>query len=212
MSKEVFDFKKEYKELYMPKDKPALIEIPSMNFLMVDGTGDPNGNAVFQQAVELLYGLSYTIKMSKMKGNQPEGYFEYVVPPLEGLWWIDEGKFSLEVRDNWKWTLMIRQPEFVNEKVFQWACDELARKKPELDTGKARFEAFEEGLCVQIMHIGPFSTEPETVKKMDAFILQQGLKDKLTSGGKHHEIYLSDFRKCKPENMKTVLRHPVERV
>ena len=117
----------------------------------------------------------------------------------------------MEVRDKWKWTWRISQAEVVDEKVFRWACDERGRKKGELDIGKARFEAFEEGLCVQIMHIGPFSTEPDTVKKMDAFILQQGLKDKLTSGGKHHEIYLSDFRKCKPENMKTVLRHPVER-
>ncbi|MDS1031010.1 GyrI-like domain-containing protein, partial [Bacillota bacterium LX-D] len=170
MSEKAFDYKKEYKDLYMPKDKPVLIEIPSMNFIMVDGCGDPNNNPGFKQAVELLYGLSFTIKMSKMKGNQPEGYFEYVVPPLEGLWWIDEGEFSFEKRDNWKWTLMIRQPEFVNEEVFKWACERLIKKKPELTTENARFEAFDEGLCVQIMHIGPYSTEPETMKKIDAFI------------------------------------------
>ena len=195
----------------MPKDKPVLIEVPPMNFLMVDGSGDPNDNPEFEHATELLYGLSYAIKMSKKKGKQPEGFFDYVVPPLEGLWWIDGGSFSLEKRDNWKWTLMIRQPEFVNVETVQWAVDELARKKPELEINKARFEAFEEGLCVQIMHIGPYSTEPETMKKVEAFLSEHGLKDRLTSGGKHHEIYLSDPRKSKPESMKTVLRHPVER-
>ena len=212
MSGKAFDYKKQYKELYMPKDKPVLIQVPYINFLMVDGSGDPNNNPDFQRAIELLYGLSFTIKMSKMNGKQPEGYFEYVVPPLEGLWWIDEGRFSFEMRDNWKWTLMIRQPDFVNEEVVSWASDELMKKKPELAIEKVRFESFEEGLCVQIMHIGPYSTEPETMKKIDAFISEQGLKDKLASGGKHHEIYLSDPKKCKPESMKTVLRHPVERV
>jgi len=211
MSEKIVDYKKEYKDLYMPKDKPVLIEVPPMNFLMVDGRGDPNNNSEFQHAIELLYGLSYTIKMSKKKGKQPDGYFEYVIPPLEGLWWIDEGSFSFEKRDNWKWTLMIRQPEFVNEELVQWATAELMRKKPELAAKKARFEVFEEGLCVQIMHIGPYSAEPETMKKVEAFLSEQGLKDRLSSGGKHHEIYLSDPRKCKPESMKTVLRQPVER-
>lgn len=211
MSAKAFDFKKEYKDLYMPKDKPVLIEVPAMNFIMVDGSGDPNNNHCFEQAVELLYGLSFTIKMSKMKGNQPEGYFEYVVPPLEGLWWIDEGGFSFEKRDNWKWTLMIRQPGFVNEEVFKWACGELVKKKRELPTENARFEALDEGLCVQIMHIGPYSTEPETMKKINDFVAREGLRDRLGAGGKHHEIYISDPRKSKPENMKTVLRHPVAR-
>jgi hypothetical protein len=212
MNKKVLDYKKEYKNLYMPKDKPTLIVVPSANFIMCDGTGDPNDNSDFQQAIGLLYGLSFTIKMSKMKGNQAEGYFEYVVPPLEGLWWIDKGGFSLEVRDNWKWTLMIRQPEFVNEDVFKWACIELIKKKHEMPIEKVRFEAFDEGLCVQIMHIGPYSTEPETMKKIENFILKEGLKNKVGNGGKHHEIYLSDPRKIKPENMKTVLRQPVEKV
>lgn len=157
MSVKAFDFKKEYRYLYMPKEKPVLVEVPPINFIMVDGKGDPNNNSSFVQAIELLYGLSYNIKMSKMKGSQPEGYFEYVVPPLEGLWWIDEG------------------------------------------------------LCVQMMHIGPYSTEPATIKKMEDFIEQEGLQDKLGSGGKHHEIYLSDPRKSKPQSMKTVLRHPVAR-
>lgn len=212
MSKKAFDYKKEYKDLYLPKGKPMLIDVPSMNFIMTDGTGDPNNNPNFQRAIELLYGLTFTIKMSKMKGNQPEEYFEYVVPPLEGLWWIDNGVFSLEVRENWKWTVMIRQPEFVDESVFQWACNELKRKKPDLPVESARFEAFEEGLSVQMMHIGPYSTEPETMKQIEDFIKQNGLRDRLGDGGKHHEIYLSDPRKGKPENMKTVLRHPVIRV
>jgi hypothetical protein len=211
MSGKAFDYKREYKDLYMPKDKPVLIEVPSMNFIMVDGSGDPNNNPGFQRATELLYGLTFTIKMSKMKGMQPEGYFEYVVPPLEGLWWIDEGEFSLEMRDNWKWTLMIRQPEFVNEVFFDWACEEIVKKKPELKTGRARFETFAEGFCVQIMHIGPYSTEPETMKKIDAFIKQEGLLDRVRNGGKHHEIYLSDPRKMRPNSMKTVLRHPIKR-
>lgn len=212
MSNKVFDYKKEYKDLYMPKDKPVLIEVPTMNFIMVDGSGDPNNNPSFQQAVELLYGLAFTIKMSKMKGNQPAGYFEYVVPPLEGLWWIDEGGFSFEVRDNWKWTLMIRQPDFVNKEVFKWACGELVKKKPELLPEKLHFEALEEGLCVQIMHIGPYSTEPETIKKINAYVLKEGLRDRLGNGGMHHEIYISDPRKSKPESMKTVLRQPVARL
>lgn len=211
MGEKVFDYKKEYRDLYMPRDKPVLIEVPPMNFLMVDGSGDPNNNPEFQQATELLYGLSYAIKMSKKKGKQPDGYFEYVVPPLEGLWWVDEGSFSLEKRENWKWTLMIRQPEFVNAELIQWATNELMRKKPELAINKARFEVFEEGLCMQIMHIGPYSTEPETMKKVEAFLLEHGLEDRLLSGGKHHEIYLSDPRKAKPETMKTVLRQPVAR-
>ena len=211
MSEKAFDYKREYPDLYLPKAEPVLIEVPTMNFLMVDGSGDPNHNPEFQQAIELLYGLSYTIKMSKKQGKQPDGYFEYVVPPLEGLWWIDEGSFSLEKRDNWKWTLMIRQPEFVNEELVQWATKELQRKKPGLATEKARLATFEEGWCVQIMHIGPYSTEPETMRKVGAFLRERGLEDRLSSGGKHHEIYLSDPRKAKPETMKTVLRHPVAR-
>jgi hypothetical protein len=162
--------------------------------------------------VELLYGTSYTIKMSKMKGNQPEGYFEYVVPPREGLWWIEDGGFSFEKRENWKWTLMIRLPEFVNEEVFKSACEELKKKKPLMKTESARFDNFKEGLCIQIMHSGPYADEPYTIKKLDEFAYGNNLKDMLCAGGRHHEIYLSDPRKGKPENMKTVLRHPVERV
>jgi hypothetical protein len=209
MSGKAFDYKKEFKDLYLPKGQPALITVPAMNFFMVDGRGDPNNSAGFQQAIELLYALSFTIKMSKMKGNQPDGYYEYVVPPLEGLWWIDNGCFSLDQRENWQWTLMIRQPDFVTPEVGEWARNETGRKKPGLSVEDARLERFEEGLCVQMMHIGPYSDEPDTMEKMHAFIEANGLKDKLGHGGKHHEIYLSDPRKGKPEKMKTVLRHPV---
>ncbi|MDP4182161.1 MAG: GyrI-like domain-containing protein [Bacillota bacterium] len=203
------DYKKEYKDLYMPKNKPMLITVPDINFIMVDGKGDPNNNPSFESGVELLYGLSYAIKMSKMKGNKPEGYFEYVVPPLEGLWSVNSGEFSLDIRDNWIWTIMIRQPDFVDENVFKWACVELNKKKTELDIKRARLERFKEGLCVQIMHNGPYSTEPESMKKLYEFIGQEGLKDGIGIVGKHHEIYISDPRKAKPETMKTVLRHPL---
>lgn len=211
MSKKSLDYKKEFKDLYLPPGNPVLITVPPMHFIMMDGTGDPNGNQGFQQAVELLYGLSFTIKMSKMKNKQPEGYFDYVVPPLEGLWWNEGGGFSLEKRDTWRWTLMIRQPGFVTRGVFAWAIQELAAKKPDLPVEKARFEEFDEGLCVQIMHLGPYSTEPETMVKIEDFIRSHGLKDRLGSGGKHHEIYLADPRRSKPEKLKTVLRHPVEK-
>ena len=211
MSDKAFDFKKEYKDLYMPKGTPVLIDIPVINFIMADGTGDPDGTC-FQEAVELLYGLSYTIKMSKMKNTQPEGYFEYVVPPLEGLWWIDDGDFLFGNRENWKWTIMIRQPEFVNGDVFRWACNEFIKKKQGQPVEKVRFEAFTEGVCVQMMHIGPYATEPETVEIMNAYMKTNCLLDRVGKGGNHHEIYLSDPRKGSPENIKTVLRHPVERI
>jgi hypothetical protein len=210
MAEKAFDYKKEYKDLYMPKSKPMVIDLPAMNFIMVDGKGDPNNNNEFQQAIELLYGLSFTIKMSKKKDAQHEGYFEYVVPPLEGLWWVDEVGFSLDKKDNWLWTLMIRQPEFVNQEFFNWASSELQIKKRQLLVEKARLETFEEGLCVQIMHIGPYAAEPESMEKIEDFIKKEGLQDRVGNGGKHHEIYLSDPRKGNPEKMKTVLRHPVE--
>lgn len=208
---EKLDFKKEYKDLYLPKKEPAIVQVPSMPFLMVDGHGDPNG-AEYQNAVSILYALTFTIKMSKMSGNQPEGYFEYVVPPLEGLWDCDDGKgsFNLENRDAWSWTSMIRQPDFVTEELFRWACVEAAKKKKDLDFSKARFQTYEEGTCVQILHIGPFSTESESVAKLDEFIARNHLVDDIGSERKHHEIYLGDPRKIAPERQKTVLRHPVK--
>jgi hypothetical protein len=204
-----FDFKKEYKDLYLPGTTPQLLEVPKMNSIMVDGSGDPNANPIFESAVSLLYGLCYTIKMSKMNSSKPSGYFDYVVPPLEGLWWVDNGDFSLDKKDNWVWTLMIRQPDFVNPAVFNGACEQLSLKKPELDTSLSRFEEFYEGLCMQALHIGPYSTETETTAGIDSFISSEGLK---YTSGKHHEIYLSDPRRGNPAKLKTVLRHPVIRI
>ena len=202
------DFKKEYKDLYLPGTQPVLIDVPTMNFIMVDGTGDPNQKE-YQQAVGALYSLAFTIKMSKMSGNQPRGYYEYVVPPLEGLWWVSDGCFSLEQRDNWLWTSMIRQPEFVTPGVFAWAMEECRRKKPELDFSSTRLESFTEGLCVQIMHTGPYSDEPRSIALLGKFIEENNLSDQTGSERKHHEIYLSDPRKTDPEKLRTVLRHPV---
>jgi hypothetical protein len=210
MSKKV-DYKKDYKDLYLPKTKPMLIDVPPMNFIMIDGAGDPN-QIEYQQAVGTLYALAFTIKMSKMSGNQPQGYFEYVVPPLEGLWWISGGDFTFDKRDNWLWTSMIRQPEFVTPAVFNRAVEECHLKKPELDLSKARFETFTEGLCVQIMHIGPYSDEPRSLALLKDFTKENGLVDQTGSERKHHEIYLSDPRKTAPEKLKTVLRLPVAKV
>lgn len=206
---EKFDFKKEYKDLYLPKEVPQLVQVPAMNFICVDGAGDPNGSQ-YQKAVSVLYGLTFTIKMSKMSGAQPEGYFEYVVPPLEGLWWSD-GPFDFNKRDNWLWTSMIRQPEFVTPEVFDWAVQICKKKKPELDVTLARFETFEEGLCVQMLHRGPYATEPQTVEIMKKYMEQNGLLDETGINRKHHEIYLQDPRKTAPDKLKTVLRHPVKK-
>ena len=205
---ERFDYKKEYKDLYMPKSKPAIVDVPSMNFIMIDGKGDPS-DTEYQLAVGTLYALTFTLKMSIKSGNQPRGYFEYVVPPLEGLWWISGCDFDFEQRDNWLWTAMIRQPDFVTAEVFEWACKECSRKKPELNLGKGRFETFTEGLCVQMMHLGPYANEPESVALMRAFMSENGLVDETGSERNHHEIYLSDPRKTAPEKLRTVLRHPV---
>lgn len=205
------DYKKEYKDLYLPKQTPALIEVPVMNFIMIDGKGAPQGDE-YQKAMQALYALTFTIKMSKMSGQQPEGYFEYVVPPLEGLWWCQGGKLDFNrPKSEWLWTSMIRQPEFVTAEVFAWAVKECQRKKPELDVSKARFESFTEGLCVQIMHVGAYSDEERSIDKMKAFIADKGLKEMTGDIRKHHEIYLSDPRKTADEKLKTVLRLPVER-
>lgn len=208
---EKFDYKKEYKDLYMPSNKkPVLVNVPAMNFILVDGRGDPNNNPEFQKAVEALYSISFTIKMSPKKGTVPDGYFDYVVPPLEGLWWLEGDKeFSFNERDNWRYSLMIRQPEFVTRGMVERTISELKTKKGNEKLDNVRFEEFNEGLCVQMMHIGPYSTEPETIEKMDNFIIEKGYVKTIGAGGKHHEIYLSDPRRTKPEKQKTVLRVPV---
>lgn len=211
---EKFDYKKEYKDLYQPKTKPSIIEIPEMIFIAIDGKGDPNTSNEYKEALEILYGLSFTIKMSKMSGTQPEGYFEYVVPPLEGLWYVDDAKFdgtNITDKNRFCWTSMIRQPEFVTEKVFENARNALAKKKRELDLSKARLITMTEGLCVQIMHKGTYDNEPESIAKIREFAEKSGYTEDISDTRFHHEIYLSDPRRCAAENLKTVIRHPIRR-
>ncbi|MDD7429761.1 MAG: GyrI-like domain-containing protein, partial [Oscillospiraceae bacterium] len=204
------DYKKEYKDLYQPSAKPSLIDVPEMIFIAVDGMGDPNTSVEYKTAMELLYGLSFTIKMSKMNGTQPEGYFEYVVPPLEGLW-HQEGISGIDYsrKEDFNWTSMIRQPEFVTEEVFENAKAVLSKKKPGLDLSRARYMKMTEGLCVQIMHKGSYDDEPASIEKMNAFIKEKGFAEDFSDERRHHEIYLSDPRKCAPERLRTVIRHPV---
>lgn len=212
---EKLDYKKEYKDLYQPKCKPSVIDVPEMIFFAACGEGDPNSCAEYKAALEMLYGLSFTVKMSKMNGTQPEGYFEYVVPPLEGLWYADSVAFDgLNVTDKskFKWISMIRQPEFVTDRVFELAREKLAKKKPGLDLNKARLMRFTEGLCVQIMHKGPYDSEPESILKMKKFAEENGYAEDFSAKRLHHEIYLSDPRKCAAENLKTVIRHPVKKL
>jgi hypothetical protein len=210
----VFDYKKEYKDLYLPKNKPGIIDVPEMRFIMVDGKGDPNTSASYKEALEVLYGLSYAIKMSKMGSTQPLGYFDYVVPPLEGLWWFENNFFDGSVigrKDEFCWVTMIRQPEFVTPEVFETAKASLSKKKPGLDISRARLEDFTEGLCAQVMHIGSYDDEPSTVAALEEFIESQGYRTVMSGLRQHHEIYLSDPRKTAPEKLKTVIRHPIVR-
>ena len=206
----VFDFKKENKDFYQPKTAPSIINVPEMVFIMVDGKGNPNTSEEYQAAVEILYGLSYAIKMSKMSGKPPVGYFDYVVPPLEGLWWLNGGlEDCYKDKDNYCWTSMIRQPEFVDTAVFETAKAELSKKKPHLYAVRARLEKFSEGLCVQAMHIGSYDDEPRTNAAIAQFITANGYVSDISGTRRHHEIYLNDPRKTAPEKLKTVIRHPV---
>lgn len=209
---EKFDFKKEYKDLYMPKTEPSIVTVPEMKFIAVRGSGDPNTSPEYKQAMEILYGLSFTIKMSKMNGSQPDGYFEYVVPPLEGFWSVDDGIFDgLNITDKSKfhWISVIRQPDFVTESVFEQAMAE-AEKKKKTDMSKAEFITVSEGLCVQSMHIGSYDSEPSTILKMREYAEKNGYSEDLSDTRLHHEIYLSDPRRCAPERLKTVIRHPIK--
>lgn len=213
------DYKKEFKELYIPKTNPMEIAVPSMTFIMVDGKGNPNDeDGEYKKAVELLYALSYTIKMSKKIKNELEGYFDYVIPPLEGLWWLKEdGDMNFTEKEKFFWTSMIRQPDFVTKEIFEFACNVVKKKKPYIDVSKARLEIFKEGICVQCMHIGLFESEDITIKKIEKYVKENNLIidiNGFNEDGKirrHHEIYLSDPRKIDKERMKTVLRHPVRR-
>lgn len=207
-----FDYKKEYKEFYLPKNKPALITVPPMSFVAVRGKGNLNEeDGAYKQSIGLLYGIAFTIKMSKMGDHRIDGYFDYVVPPLEGLWWQD-GTTGIDYsrKEDFEWISMIRLPEFVTEKEFAWAVEEASRKK-NTDFSKVEFLTYDEGLCVQCMHIGPYDDEPATIEAMDAFAKEQGFSPDIGDKRRHHEIYLSDVRKCKPENLKTVIRHPIKK-
>lgn len=206
-----FDYKKEYKEFYLPKNKPELITVPSMNFIAVRGKGNPNEEGgTYKQSIGLLYGIAYTIKMSKKGSHQIKGYFDYVVPPLEGLWW-QEGIKGVDYshKENFMWISMIRLPEFVTKAEFDWAVTEATTKK-KTDFSKVEFLTYKEGFCVQCMHIGPYDDEPTTIAAMDAFAEEKGYQPDMAGSRYHHEIYLSDVRKCKPENLKTVIRHPLK--
>lgn len=212
-----FDFKKEYKDLYLPKDKPSVIEVPSMNFIFVEGKGNPNEvGGEYHKAVELLYSLTYTIKMSKMGNTVPEGYFEYVVPPLEGLWWFENDEMHFTTKEKFEWISMLRQPDFVTKETFDWACGEVQRKK-NIDTSKAKFGSYNEGLCVQIMHHGSFDDEPKTIALLESFIKDNDLINAISTKNnegqikRHHEIYLSDPRKTEAQKRKTVIRIPVSK-
>jgi hypothetical protein len=208
-----FDFKKEYKEFYLPKSKPQIVELPRANYIAVRGKGDPNvvGDA-YQQAIGVLYSVAYTLKMSYKTDYKIKGFFEYVVPPLEGFWWQD-GVEGVDYTDKstFNWVSVIRLPDFITEADFHWAV-ETASKKKRIDCSVAKYLTIEEGLCVQIMHIGPYDDEPASVALMDAYLETNGYEKDFSDKRLHHEIYLSDFRKVAPEKLKTVIRHPIRKV
>ena len=206
-----FDYKKEYKEFYMPKNKPSIVTVPSMNYIAVRGTGNPNQeDGEYKQSIGLLYGIAFTIKMSKKGDHRIEGYFDYVVPPLEGFWWM-EGVTEIDYnrKEDFNWISVIRLPDFVTKADFDWAVG-VATTKKKTDFSKVEFLTYDEGLCVQCMHIGSYDDEPATVAMMHAFMDQQGYELDITDKRLHHEIYLSDARKVDPEKLKTVIRHPIK--
>ena len=208
----VFDFKKEYKELYKPKAKPSIINVEKANFIAVRGVGDPNeGNSEYKQSISLLYPIAYAIKMGKKGDYKIDGYFDFVVPPLEGFWW-QEGIKGVDYanKDSFNFISLIRMPDFVTKEVFEWAIEETTRKKKK-DFSKVEFFTYDEGLCVQCMHIGPYNDEPITVEAMHEYMIEQGYELDITDERFHHEVYISDVRKISPEKLKTVLRHPIKK-
>ncbi len=219
-----FDYKKEYKEFYLPPKKPGIIEIPRMNYIAVRGHGDPNEpEGEYKAAIGLLYAIAFTVKMSYKGSHKIEGYFSYVVPPLEGLWWQHgQGGTDGQVqagcckyidythKENFEWISMIRVPEFVTEEEFQWAIEEATEKKQD-DFSKVVFFTYDEGLCVQCMHIGGYDSEPVTIAGMERYAAENGFVTDISKSRFHHEIYLSDPRRCAPEKLRTVIRHPVKK-
>lgn len=207
-----FDFKKEYKEFYMAKNKPQIVDIPRANYIALRGKGDPNEeNGAYQKAISVLYAVAYTLKMSYKTDYRIDGFFEYVVPPLEGFWWQDNiAGVNYSDKSSFNWISVIRLPDFVTEKDFDWAV-ETAEKKKKLNCASAEFLTVDEGLCVQIMHIGAFDDEPQTVAVMDKFLEDNGYENDMNDKRLHHEIYMSDTRKVTPEKWKTVIRHPIRK-
>ena len=207
-----FDYKKEYKEFYMPKNKPSIVDVPKMNYIAVRGKGNPNDeDGEYKQAIGLLYGIAYTIKMSKKTDHQINGFFDYVVPPLEGFWW-QEGINGIDYshKEDFCWISLIRLPDFVTKADFDWAVEEATRKK-KTDFSKVEFLTYQEGLCVQCMHIGSYDNEPATVELMNSYAQENGYVTDISATRYHHEIYLSDARKVAPEKLKTVIRHPIRK-
>ena len=205
-----FDFKKEYKEFYMPPKKPTIVTVPEMNYIAVRGKGDPNTEGgEYKESIGLRYGIAFTIKMSKMGTHKIDGYFDYVVPPLEGFWWQYGVKgIDYTRKDDFNWISVIRLPDFVTKEDFDWAVEEATKKK--MDFSKVEFFTYDEGLCVQCMHIGPYDDEPETMELMHKLMEEQGYELDITDERMHHEIYLSDARRVAPEKLKTVVRHPIK--
>ena len=207
-----FDFKKEYKEYYMPKDKPSIITVPKMNYIAVRGQGDPNAeDGEYKQSIGLLYGVAYTIKMSKKGDRKIDGFYDFVVPPLEGFWWQDgiEG-IDYDRKESFHWISVIRLPDFVSKSDFEWAVEEATRKKT-TDFSAVEYMEYDEGVCVQCMHIGSYDEEPATVARMHEHLDIQGYSVDISTDRMHHEIYLSDPRKVPPEKRKTVIRHPIKK-
>ena len=207
-----FDFKKEYKEFYLPPAKPVIVIVPKANYIAVRGKGDPNDESgAYQQAIGVLYAVAYTLKMSYKTDHRIEGFYDYVVPPLEGFWW-QEGIEGIDYRDKstFCWISVIRLPDLITQADFDWAVENASKKK-KIDCSSAEFLTIEEGLCVQIMHIGSYDDEPASVALMDKFLAENGYENDMTASRLHHEIYLSDARKVAPEKWKTVIRHPIKK-
>ena len=208
-----FDFKKEYREFYMPKDRPGIVTVPPMNYIAVRGRGDPNReDGEYKQSIGLLYGIAFTIKMSRLGDHRIDGYFDFVVPPLEGFWW-QEGASGIDCaqKEDFQWISVIRLPDFVTQADFDWAVGEASRKK-KADFSGAEFMTYDEGLCVQCLHVGPYDDEPATIALMHEYMERQGYVLDITDRRLHHEIYLSDARKVAPEKLKTVIRHPIRKI
>ena len=207
-----FDFKKEYKEFYLPKNKPQIVNVPKANYIAIRGQGNPNEEGgAYQRAISVLYAVAYTLKMSYKSDYRIDGFYEYVVPPLEGLWWqAGIHRVDYTKKDEFNWISIIRLPDFITRENFDWAVKTASEKK-KVDCSSAEFFTVEEGLCVQIMHIGSFDDEPASLEKMDKYLAENGYEKDFSETRLHHEIYLSDPRKSTPDKQKTVIRHPIKK-